>query len=46
MRSTLFLLFTNWVLHDPPFQRRPAIPRGALHLAARPQAVRPRGGRA
>jgi hypothetical protein len=46
MRSTIFLLFTNWVLHDPPVQRRPTRPRGALHLAARPQVVTPRGGRA
>jgi hypothetical protein len=33
-------------VHDPPIQRFPTRPRGALPLAARPHAVRPHGGRA
>jgi hypothetical protein len=33
-------------VHGLPIQRRPTRPRGALLLAARPQAVRSRGGHA
>ena len=33
-------------VHAQPVQRRPARPRGVLPLAARPQAVIPRGGHA
>jgi hypothetical protein len=33
-------------VHDLPIRRRHARPRGALPLAARPQTVRPCGGRA
>jgi hypothetical protein len=33
-------------VHAQSVQRRPRSPRGVLPLAARPQAVRPRGGRA
>jgi hypothetical protein len=33
-------------VHAQSIQRRPARPIGVLRLAARPQAVRPRGGRA
>jgi hypothetical protein len=33
-------------VHAQPVQRRPGRPKGVLPLAARSQAVRPRGGRA
>jgi hypothetical protein len=33
-------------VHDPPVQRRPVRPRGALPLVARPQRERPHCGRA
>jgi hypothetical protein len=33
-------------VHVPSIQRHPTRPRGALSHAVRPQAVRPRGGRA
>jgi hypothetical protein len=33
-------------IHDPPIKRHPVGPRGDLPFAARPEAVRPRCGRA